>query len=121
MAMNDRTPRGPLGDARPEHGESAPTPGGLPPENVEDRDNVSEVTPEDYPREQRASADTAAFNRGRRRNTGSGPVSGSGAGAGGKGNPEDYDADPQGGGGNAPVPTDNGPKTGADAPIGGSR
>ncbi len=69
----------------------------------------------------RATADTAGANRGHRRSTGSGPVSGSGAGAGGKGNPEDYDSDPQGGGGKADVRTDNGPKEGADAPVGGSR
>lgn len=117
----DTTPRGPLGDARPDGAERAPTPGGQKQEDVEDRENVSTVTPEDYPLDQRASADTAGLNRGRRRSKGSGPVSGSGAGAGGKGNPEDYDSDPQGGGGDAAVGTDNGPKTGADAPVGGSR
>lgn len=118
---DDRTPPGPLGDALPAHGEGAPTPGGQSQEDVEDRDNVSIVSPEEYPRDQRASADTAGLNRGRRRSAGSGPVSGSGAGAGGKGNPEDFDSDPQGGGGDAAVRTDNGQKTGADAPVGGSR
>jgi len=63
---------------------------------------------------------TGSDNRGRRASKGSGPVSGSGAGAGGKGNPEDYDSDAQGGG-RAGMRTDHGPKTGADAPIGGSR
>lgn len=32
------------------------TPGGLDPEKVEDRPNVSEVTPEDYPAAERAEA-----------------------------------------------------------------
>jgi hypothetical protein len=32
----------------------AGTPGGLPPEKVEDRPDVSQVTPEDYPVDQRA-------------------------------------------------------------------
>ena len=32
------------------------TPGGLDPEKVEDRPNVSEVAPEDYPAEERAEA-----------------------------------------------------------------
>lgn len=69
------------------------------------------------------SNDAGGANRGRRANKqGSGPVTGSGAGAGGGGNPEDYDSDPQGGGGHdATPPVDRGPKTGADAPVGGSR
>ncbi len=119
----DPTPRGPLGDARPDAlGEAAaPTPGSLKPEKVEDRDNVSTVEPEDYPEDQRARLDDAAANRGRRAGKGSGPATGSGAGAGGKGNPEDYDGDPQGGGGRGQAPGDHGPKTGADAPVGGSR
>ena len=68
-------------------------------------------------------SDAGAANRGRRANKqGSGPVTGSGAGAGGGGNPEDYDSDPQGGGGHDATPSaDHGPKTGADAPVGGSR
>jgi hypothetical protein len=35
-------------------GSAARTPGGLPPEKVEDRPDVSQVTPEDYPSDQRA-------------------------------------------------------------------
>lgn len=96
--------------------------GSLPQADVEDRENVSTVRPADYPKSDRDDgAVTGGDNRGRRASKGSGPVSGSGAGAGGKGNPEDYDSDPQGGGGKAGLRTDNGPKTGADAPIGGSR
>jgi hypothetical protein len=63
VAMSDHVPRGPLGDARPEHADGAPTPGGRPQEKVEDRDNVSTVTPEDYPLEARASADNAGLRR----------------------------------------------------------
>ncbi|WP_422060823.1 hypothetical protein [Sphingopyxis sp.] len=99
-----------------------PTPGSLPQEKVEDRDNVGTARPEDYPKEDRDDGDVAAANRGKRADKhGSGPVSGSGAGAGGGGIPEDYDDDPQGGGGHKPVATDTGPNTGADAPVGGSR
>lgn len=47
--------RGPLGDARPDHEKhNTRTGGSLPQEKVEDRDNVSIVTPEDYPAEDRA-------------------------------------------------------------------
>ena len=93
----------------------------LPQAKVEDRESASTVEPTDYPKGDRDDgAVTGADNRGRRASKGSGPVSGSGAGAGGKGNPEDYDSDTQGGG-TAVTPTDHGPKTGADAPIGGSR
>ena len=121
MSM-DNVPRGPLGDARPEAtDDNIKTPGSLPPEDVEDRENVSTVRPEDYPREEREAVAPGAANRGHRPNKGSGPVSGSGAGAGGKGNAEDYDSDPQGGGGDASLSADRGPRTGADAPIGGSR
>lgn len=121
IEMTDIVPRGPSGDARPDAtDESRKTSGSLPPEKVEDRDNVGTVRPEDYPLEDRAAGD-AATNRGARKSGGSGPVSGSGAGAGGRGNPEDYDSDPQGGGGAAPRPSDKGPDTGADAPVGGSR
>lgn len=69
-----------------------------------------------------SKSDAGAANRGRRANKqGSGAVTGSGAGDGG-GNPEDYGSDPQGGGGHDATPTANrGPKTGADAPVGGSR
>lgn len=86
--MSDRTPRGPLGDARPEHAEGAPTPGGRPQEDVEDRENVSMVTPEDYPLDQRASADTAGLSGGG--GTASrGASRAAGEKAGGKGEPED--------------------------------
>ena len=121
--MTDTTPRGPPSDTRPDGEVRAPTPGSLPPAKVEDRENVGMVRPEDYPEQERGDGDlTAAANRGRRANKqGSGPVSGSGAGAGGGGNPEDYDPDPQAGGGHQPIRTRNGPKTGADAPVGGSR
>lgn len=96
--------------------------GSLPQAKVEDRENVSTVKPTGYPKRDRDDgAVTGADNRGRRASKGSGPVSGSGAGAGGKGNPEDYDSDAQAGGGTAATPTDHGPKTGADAPAGGSR
>jgi hypothetical protein len=46
--------RGPLGDARPSVDDPASTPGGLPPEDVDDRPNVGTVKPEDYPKDQRA-------------------------------------------------------------------
>ena len=87
--------------------DKAPTPGSLPPQKVEDRENVGTVLPDDYPKKEREDGDlTGASNRGRRANkVGSGPVTGSGAGA----------------GGHKPIRTDNGPKTGADAPVGGSR
>lgn len=121
--MSDATPRGPLGDARPDKEPRAPTPGSRKQEKVEDRDNVGTAQPEDYPVGESEDGDvTAAQNRGKRANKqGSGPVTGSGAGAGGGGNPEDYDDDPQAGGGHKPIRTDHGPKTGADAPVGGSR
>ena len=52
------TERGPLGDARPDAGGSpAATEGSRPQEKVEDRPNVSQVTPEDYPEDQRAKID----------------------------------------------------------------
>ena len=65
----------------------------------------------------------AEQNRGKRApEEGSGVVVGSGAGAGGGGGDEDFDSDPQGGGGSlSQRPEDDHPKTGADAPIGGSR
>jgi len=47
------TPRGPLGDARPDaDGGKSPTRGGQPPEKVEDRPVVGSVKPEDYPSQQ---------------------------------------------------------------------
>lgn len=119
--MANSTPRDPLGGAQPDDSQRDPTSGGQPTENVQDPGTVERVTLEDYPRLNRASLDDGRDNRGKRRSKGSGPVSGSGAGAGGKGNDEDYDADPQGGGGNADMRTNNGPKTGADAPVGGGR
>lgn len=99
---------------------AAQTPGSLAPTAVEDRENVSQVRPEDYPPDERGAPDPAAANRGHRPSQGSGPASGSGAGAGGGGNPEDYDSDPHGGGGERPRPTERGPTSGADAPVGGS-
>ena len=83
------------------------------PEKIGNNDDVRTVRPDDYPKEERDDGDvTGASNRGRRANK---------AGAGGGGNPEDYDFDVQAGGGHKPIRTDNGPKTGADAPVGGSR
>jgi len=101
----------------------AATPGSRLPEKIGNNDDVRTVRPDDYPKEERDDGDvTGASNRGRRANkAGSGPVAGSGAGAGGGGNPEDYDSDVQAGGGHKPIRTENGPKTGADAPVGGSR
>ena len=66
---------------------------------------------------------SAEENRGRRApQEGSGVVVGSGASAGGAGGAEDYDSDPQGGGGAMPLRRkDDKPRTGADAPVSGSR
>ena len=65
---------------------------------------------------------SAADNRGKRApQSGSGVVVGSGAGAGGAGGAEDFDSDAQAGGGALPSPHDDHPKSGADAPVGGSR
>jgi hypothetical protein len=65
---------------------------------------------------------SAEENRGRRPpQEGSGVVVGSGAGAGGSGGAEDFDSDPVGGGGTGPLPQDDHPQSGADAPVGGSR
>ncbi len=70
----------------------------------------------------RATGRSAEENRGRRApRSGSGVVVGSGAGAGGAGGAEDFDSDPVGGGGTPPRPEDDHPKTGADAPVSGSR
>ena len=121
---NDRASKNDVGQRSRASGasdEKSHTPGSLPPEKIEDRGNVGTARPEQYPKEDRAAADPAAQNRGRRASKGSGPASGSGAGAGGKGNSEDYDSDPQGGGGRLPSHEDHGPKTGADAPVGGRR
>ncbi|KKC24807.1 hypothetical protein [Sphingomonas sp. SRS2] len=65
---------------------------------------------------------SAETNRGKRApREGSGAVVGSGAGAGGGGGAEDFDSDPAGGGGAMPPSKDRGPRTGPDAPVGGSR
>lgn len=62
--MTDQTPSRPrpagtdrtdAGDARPDNTPDDPrTRGSLPQENVDDRENVSTVTPEDYPADDRA-------------------------------------------------------------------
>ena len=58
--------RGPLGDARPKDKAVDPRTGGsLPQEDVEDRDNVSTVTPEDYPAKDREIANPARKPDGR--------------------------------------------------------
>lgn len=120
--MTGEQQRGPFGDARPD----APGAGetirpSLPQEEVEDRENVGTVRPEDYPAETRKLASPDA-NRGSRPSTGSGEVHGSGSAAGGGGTPEDYDRDPQGGSGSIQQkPMRPAPDTNADAPIGGSR
>lgn len=101
----------------------AATLGSCLPQKTGGHDHVGTFRSDHCPKEERDDGDvTGASNRGRRANkAGSGPVTGSGAGAGGGGNPEDYDSDVQAGGGHKPIRTDNGPKTGADAPVGGSR
>lgn len=49
--------KGPLGDVRPGPEEADPrTPGGQPPEKVEDRPVVGQVRPEDYPAQDRKRA-----------------------------------------------------------------
>ena len=54
-AQQSETNRTPLGDARPDNTKNDPRTGGsLPQEDVEKRPNVSTVTPEDYPAEDRA-------------------------------------------------------------------
>lgn len=60
MSIGDTgTPRGPLGDARPDsfdpHQQSE---AGQKPEKVENRPSVGTVKPEDYPEDQRAKGDT---------------------------------------------------------------
>lgn len=53
----DPDPRGSFGDARPGNEEADNrTKGSLPQEKVEDRPSVSTVSPEDYPKEDRADA-----------------------------------------------------------------
>ena len=121
--MTDEQERGPWGDARPDAGPTGDVTPSRPQEKVEDRENVSTVTPEDYPLADREdSAVDGRSNRGRQPSQGSGRVRGSGAGAGGGGNPEDYDSDPQGGGGSfVQKPARTAPEKFADAPSGGSR
>ena len=54
-AQQSETDRIPSGDARPDNTKNDPRKGGsLPQEDVEERPNVSTVTPEDYPAEDRA-------------------------------------------------------------------
>jgi hypothetical protein len=49
----DETPRGPLGDVRPDAADGDDrTSGGQPQEKVEDRPVVDTVKPEDYPEQQ---------------------------------------------------------------------
>lgn len=56
-----KTPRGPLGDARPDARDHDPrTGGGQPQEKVEDRPNVSTVTPERYPTSERNDGDVVS-------------------------------------------------------------
>jgi hypothetical protein len=51
---SSETPRGPLGDARPDARPEPPkSHGGQPPEKVEDRPTVGTVKPEDYPAQER--------------------------------------------------------------------
>lgn len=120
--MTNDIKRGPLGDARPDaNNADVDVHPNMPQENVENRENVGSVKPEDYPHPELAGIDPA-LNRGRRRSSGSGEVYGSGSGAGGGGTPEDYDDDPQGGsGGLQQKPVRDAPATKADAPVGGSR
>ncbi len=120
--MTDDRAQGPLGDVRPDASDDAqkirPS---LPQENVEDRGDVSVVTPEDYPQADRDIANPGN-NRGERKSTGSGEVTGSGSGAGGGGNPEDFDDDAKNGSGRLKqqaMPSK--PDTGADAPTHGGR
>lgn len=50
-------PKGPFGDVRPDAPSADPrTKGSRPQEKVEDRENVSTVTPEDYPAADREEA-----------------------------------------------------------------
>lgn len=121
--MNSTTPREPLDDTRLDQRPLAPDPRSAEQEKVDAPEDIGTVASQAYPASEREDIDvTAANNRGKRAvKRGSGPVTGSGAGAGEGGNPEDYDNDVQAGGGHKPIRTNTGPKTGADAPIGGSR
>lgn len=56
--MVDQKREGPLGDVIPSpNAPDMETPGGQKPEKIEDRPNVSQVTPEDYPEAERAKVD----------------------------------------------------------------
>jgi hypothetical protein len=50
----DQPRKGPLGDVIPRQDDPQPTRGGQKPEEVEDRPVVGQVTPEDYPEDERA-------------------------------------------------------------------
>lgn len=80
-------------DPRPGSKEGiGPTPGSLPPEKVENRDNVGTATPDDYPKADREDGDvTATGNKGRRPDRqNSGPASSSGPGTRGDFSPWDH-------------------------------
>lgn len=51
------TPRGGMGDARPDEAHDPRTRGGQKPEKVDDRPVVGEVDPEDYPESERRDGD----------------------------------------------------------------
>lgn len=56
--MSTQKREGPLGDAIPtQDAPDTQTSGGQTPEKVEDRSNVGEVSPEDYPEDDRAKLD----------------------------------------------------------------
>lgn len=104
---------GPLGDILPpETGETRAANPVTPQEDVENRDNVGMVQPEDYPAAERALASEL---------TGA-PKPGRVPGAGEVDEPQDYDRDPKGGGGKFnPENARGAPDKGADAAIHGSR
>ena len=62
----DSTPRGKLGDARPDERHDSRTRGGLPPEAIEDRPSVSKVQPSDYPAQDRRDGDVTGADPVRR-------------------------------------------------------
>lgn len=110
-----------VGDVEIQQNRRAQSHGSLPPEPVEERENVGSVRPEDYPLADRQDGD-ATGNRGRRASRSDGPVRGSGSGAGGGGAPEDYDDDPQAGGGSLNFAASGAaPEGHADGPQGGGR
>jgi hypothetical protein len=92
--MTSNTPRGPLGDARPTASDTnVQASGSTKQEQVEDRDNVSRVTPEDYPHQDRIDGDTSV-NKG---------------------------TDRKEGGGSEPLSRGEGPQSGTGAPKAGGR